>query len=43
MMRYELNERQWRAHEPRLPPHGWGGAWKDHHTILNDILWRLLP
>jgi transposase len=39
--RYELNERQWKALEPRLPHQGRGGAWKDHRTILNGILWRL--
>ena len=41
MMRYELNERQWRALESLLPRQGRGGAWKDHRTILNGILWRL--
>lgn len=41
MMRYELNERQWKALEPLLPHQGRGGAWKDHRTILNGILWRL--
>ncbi|NMO13891.1 IS5 family transposase [Pyxidicoccus fallax] len=41
MMRYELNERQWRALEPLLPHQGRGGAWKDHRTILKGILWRL--
>ncbi|WP_255508218.1 IS5 family transposase [Myxococcus sp. AB036A] len=40
-MRYELNERQWRALEPLLPRQGRGGARKDHRTILNGILWRL--
>lgn len=40
-MRYELNERQWRAIELLLPQQGRGGAWKDHRTVLNGILWRL--
>ncbi|GEN13568.1 transposase [Myxococcus fulvus] len=40
-MRYELNERQWRALAPLLPHQGRGGAWKDHRLILNGILWRL--
>ena len=40
-MRYELNERQWRALAPLLPQQGRGGAWKDHRAILNGILWRL--
>ncbi|MBZ4334287.1 transposase [Corallococcus sp. AS-1-12] len=41
MMRYELDERQWRALAPLLPHQGRGGAWSDHHTVLNGILWRL--
>ncbi|WP_430393347.1 transposase [Corallococcus exiguus] len=40
-MRYELNERQWRALEPLLPHQGRGESWKDHRTVLNGILWRL--
>ncbi|MBN9683433.1 MULTISPECIES: IS5 family transposase [unclassified Corallococcus] len=41
MMRYELNERQWRALAPLLPHQGRGGAWSDHRSVLNGILWRL--
>jgi transposase len=40
-MRYELSEQQWRRLEPLLPQQGRGGAWRDHRTVLNGILWRL--
>ena len=41
VMRYGLNEQQWRVLEPLLPRQERGGARRSHRTILNGILWRL--
>lgn len=42
MARHELTDQQYARLEPMLPLNGErGGQWKDHHTLLNAMLWRL--
>jgi transposase len=40
--RGELTETAWKQIEPLLPRNGRrGGQWRDHRTVINEILWRL--
>jgi transposase len=44
MPRHQLSDAQFARIEPLLPknrPHRPGRPWKDHHTVLNGILWIL--
>ena len=45
MRRYEIDPRLWKWIDPLLPHpthHGaLGRPWKDHHTLINGILWIL--
>ena len=41
--RGELTEEAWAAIAPLLPANGQrGGQWRDHRTIINGILWKVL-
>jgi len=43
MKRHELSDQQWELLAPFFPPRRRkpGGQWKDDHTMLNGIFWRL--
>jgi transposase len=42
LRRHELTEGQYQAIQQLLPENGdRGGQWRDHHRILNGLLWRL--
>ncbi len=41
--RDELTDGAWERIEPLLPENGRRGKqWKDHRTVVNGILWRLI-
>jgi hypothetical protein len=41
--RGEITDQAWHQIEPLLPEYGQsGGQWRDHRSVINGILWKLL-
>ncbi len=41
MRRHELSDEQWDLIKERLPRSGRGGQGKDHHRVIDGVLWVL--